>query len=177
MQSGRAMFGEYWSDSLPENDREALDTALSYIVDDYLNDPDDDGPVIITALPPKYLHRYNGVFRRMFFVSLLTVGYKLAQLEPPAPLLSCTAEELGLHVLTEEARGVLEAQGIEPDFSVFQDEAFQEDMDIKVLYDMALDGIEDAHVGDSMGYGNLQFDQWFEPFLNASTQINPYTDG
>ena len=32
-------------------------------------------------------------------------------------------------------------------------------------------------VGDSMGYGNLQFDQWFETFLNASTPVHPYATG
>ena len=47
-------------------------------------------------------------------------------------------------------------------------------MDIKILYDMTLDGVENAPAGDSMGYGNLQFDQWFEPFLNASTPVHPY---
>ena len=53
-------------------------------------------------------------------------------------------------------------QGIEPDFSEFEDQAFQDDIDIEILYDMALDGIEDTSVGDKMGYGNLEFDQWFE---------------
>jgi len=95
-------------------------------------------------------------------VTLLTVGFKLDQLEPPVPLLSCTAEELSLRVLIQEAKEGLEMQGIEPDFSEFEDQAFQDDMDIEILYDMALDGIEDTSVGDKMGYGNLEFDQWFE---------------
>ena len=168
------MIGNSWDDCLPESHREALHSALCLLVDDFLNDPDYDEPLCVTALPSKYLHRYDGGFRRKFLVTLLTVGYKLAQSEPPAPLLSCAAEELALHVLIEEASEGLRAQGIEPDFSEFEDRVFQDDMDIAILYDMALDGIEDAAVGDSMGYANLQFDQWFEPFLNASTPIHPY---
>ena len=168
------MIGNAWGDCLPENHREALHNALDLLVDDFLNDPDYDEPLLITALPSKYLLQYDGGFRRKFLVTLLTVGYKLAQPEPPVPLFSCTAEELALHVLIEEAREGLKTQGIEPEFSEFEDRAFQDDMDIEILYDMALDGIEDSPVGDSMRYANLQFDQWFEPFLSATTPVHPY---
>ena len=168
------MIGKQWSDCLPESHREALHNALCLLVDDFLNDPDYDEPLFITALPSKYLLQYDGGFRRKFLATLLTVGYKLAQPEPPVPLFSCTAEELGLYVLIEEAREGLKTQGIEPEFSEFEDHAFQDDMDINILYDMALDGVENTPVGDSMGYGNLQFYQWFEPFLNASTPVHPY---
>jgi len=168
------MIGNSWDDCLAESHREALHNALCLLVDDFLNDPDYDQPLFITALPSKYLLQYDGGFRRKFLVILLTVGYKLAQAEPPVPLFSCTAEELGLHVLIEEAREGLKAQGIEPEFSEFEDQVFQDDMDINILYDMALDGVENTTVGDSMGYGNLQFVQWFEPFLNASTPVHPY---
>jgi len=168
------MIGNAWANCLPESHREALHDALDLLVDDFLEDPDYDRPLFITALPSKYLLQYDGGFRRKFLVTLLTVGYKLAQPEPPVPLFSCTAEELGLNVLIEEAREGLKTQGIEPEFSEFEDQAFQDDMDINILYDMALDGVEDTPVGDSMGYGNLQFNLWFEPFLNASTPVHPY---
>ncbi len=165
------MIGNAWEDCLPESHREALHNALCLLVDDFLNDPDYEAPLFVSALPPKYLHRYNGGFRRMFFVSLLTVGYKLALPEPPVPLFSCTAEELGMRALIEEAMHALKTQGIEPDFSEFEDQAFQ-DMDIEILYDMALDGIEETPVGVSMDH--LKFDLWFEPFLNAATPVHPY---
>ena len=102
------------------------------------------------------------------------MGYKLALPELPAHLLSCTAEELALYLLIEEAQDALKAQGIVPDFSEFEDMAFQDDMDILVLYDMSLDGIEDTPVGADMGYGNLEFDNCIEPFLNATTPVHPY---
>ncbi len=79
-----------------------------------------------------------------------------------------------MHVIIEEAKEGLEARGIERDFSEFEDQVYQDDMDISVLYDMSLDGIEDSSVGDNMAFANLQFDQWFEPFLNASTPVHPY---
>ena len=168
------MIGNSWDDCLPESHREALHDALCLLVDDFMNDPDYSEPVCVTALPSKYIPRYDGGFRRKFFVTLLTVGFKLAQAEPPIPLLSCTAEELGLRVLIEEAREGLEAEGIEPNFSEFEDQVFQDDMDIEILYDMSLDGIEGTSVGDRLGFGNLEFDRWFERFLNAITPIHPY---
>ena len=55
-----------------------------------------------------------------------------------------------MHVIIEEAREGLKTQGIEPEFSEFEDRAFQDDLDIEILYNMALDGIEDtAHRGAS----------------------------
>ena len=88
------MIGNSWHKCLPESHREALHNALCMLVDDFLNDPDYDQPLFVTALPSKYLLQYDGGFRRKFLVILLTVGYKLAQPEPSVPLLSCTAEEL-----------------------------------------------------------------------------------
>ena len=38
-----------------------------------------------------------------------------------------------------------------------------------------LDGIEDSDVGAELGIGNLRFHEWFEPFLNATTQVHPYS--
>jgi hypothetical protein len=106
-------------------------------------------------------------------VTVLTVGYKLALPEPLAPLPSCTAEELALHILIEQAKNQLRAEAIESDFSLFVSLAFQ-DLDFEVLYDMAMDGIEDTTVGTELAYDNLPFDNWFEPFLNATMPIHPY---
>ena len=73
------MISNSWDDCLPESHREALHSALCMLVDDFLNDPDYDEPLFITSLPSKYLLQYDGGFRRKFLVTLLTVGYKLAQ--------------------------------------------------------------------------------------------------
>ena len=64
------MIGNSWDDCLPESHREALHDALCLLVDDFLNDPDYDEPLFITALPSKYLLQYDGGFRRKFLVIL-----------------------------------------------------------------------------------------------------------
>ena len=166
--------GDAWEDFLTRSHREALHLSLCMLVDDFLNNPEDEEPLFVALLPQKYLLHYDGVFRRKFLVNILTVGYKLALSEPPVPLLSCTAEELALHVLIEEAKARLSTQGITPDFLEFEDTAFQDDMDIMILYDMSLDGVENTSIGDDMAYANLNLSNWFEPFLNASTPVHPY---
>ena len=50
-------------------------------------------------------------------------------------------------------REELKANGTEPEFSEFEDRVFQ-DVDIDILYNMALDGIEETAVGDSMAYAH-----------------------
>lgn len=167
------MIGEAWSGCLPESHRKALYSALCDLVDEFLDDLSDDENFCISELPEKYRLRYDGLFRRRFLVTVLTVGYKLALPEPLAPLPSCTAEELALHILIEQAKNQLQAEAIESDFSLFVILAFQ-DLDFEVLYDMAMDGIEDTTVGTEMAYDNLPFDNWFEPFLNATMPIHPY---
>ena len=106
-------------------------------------------------------------------MTVLTVGYKLAQPEPPVPLLSCIAEELALRALIEEAKEVLDQDGMERAFGLFEDEAFQ-DADHEFLFMPEADGIEDSAEGVQLGIGHLRFDEWFTPFLNASAQVHPY---
>ena len=89
----------YWADDLPESHREALFDALCILTDNFLGDNEHIDSLIAYFLPQKYSLQYTGIFLRRFFTTLLTVGYKLAQDSPPVPLLSCTAEELALHIL------------------------------------------------------------------------------
>ena len=166
-------FAQYWSDCLPDSHREALHTALCWLVDDFLGEGDGEDSLLEGLLPSAYTLRYTGVSLKMWYVTVLTVGYKLAQTEPPVPLLSCTAEELALRALIEEAKEVLDQEGIKADFGLFEDEAFQ-DADHEFLFMPEADGIEDSPEGARLGIGNLRFDDWFTPFLNASAQVHPY---
>lgn len=88
-----------WADILPESHREALFDSLSILTDDFLSGPEQPKSLLISYLPPRYIPRYDDLFCRRFFATFLTVGYKLAQPLPPAPLLSCVAEELACHAL------------------------------------------------------------------------------
>ena len=134
---------QYWADDLPESHREALYDALCILTDDFLGDNEHIDSLIAYFLPQKYSLQYTGIFLRRFFTTLLTVGYKLAQDPLPVPLLSCTAEESALHILIEEATHLLEESGIETQFGLFEDDAFQ-DSDFEYLYEMQFDGIEDS---------------------------------
>ena len=168
------MIAEYWFEELPVSHREALHSSLCILTDDFLGESDHIDSLIAYFLPSKYSLLYTELFLKRFFATLLTVGYKLAQSDPPVPLLSCTAEELALHILIEEASELLEQDGVKPQFGMFEEEAFQ-DADFEYLYDMRLDGVEDSEIGAEMGIGLLHFDEWFEPFLNASTTVHPYS--
>ena len=160
-----------WADILPDSHREALYDALCILSDDFFGESEYSELLLLSYLPPRYIPRYDGLFCRRFFVTFLTVGYKLAQ---PAPSeLSCTAEVLACQALISEAESILEFKGIEPDFGDFTDAVFQ-DLDHEYLFGGSLDGIEDTDIGARLGIGHLHFDEWFEPFLNATTPVHPY---
>ena len=69
------MIGDAWADCLATSHRDALNDALCILVDDILNEPEDISRWSAAA-PPKFLHRCDGLFRRKFRVTLLTVGYE-----------------------------------------------------------------------------------------------------
>ena len=90
---------DVWSEVLPESRREALFDALCVLTDDFFEAECLKDTLMAYFLPEKYLPRYSGLFFKKFFITLTTVGYRLADPNPPLPLLSCTAEELALHVI------------------------------------------------------------------------------
>jgi hypothetical protein len=167
-------FAEAWSRELPENHRNALHSALCLLTDEFFeNDLEDEDHIFRELLPGKHLHLYTPLFLKKFYVTLLTVGYKLALPKRSSRLLACTAEELALHLLIQEATALLETDGIKADFSTFEDLIYQ-DWDFEFLYDFKHDGIEDGEVGVELGMVNLSFSEWFKPFENASMPIHPY---
>jgi hypothetical protein len=166
--------GEAWSDELSQPYREALHSAFVELVDNYFTVEDRQDNLIADGMPPKYRHRYDELFLRRFFATFLTVGYKLALREPPAPLLSCTAEELACAIIIGLAEVHLEEKGIKADFGGFEEEIYQ-DTDFKFLYRPDMDGIEDSPEFSHLGIGPLRLDEWFEPFLNATTPVHPYS--
>ena len=170
------VLAEAWSDILPESHREGLFSAFIELIDNYFISDQKGESLIEEGLPPKHRLRYTQLFLARFLASLLTVGYKLAQAEPPAPLLSCTAEELGCAMIVSLAEVHLGENGIKADFEMFEEEVYQ-DSDFQLLYRPEVDGIEDSPEFSRLGIGNLRFDEWFEPFLNAATPVHPYSAG
>ena len=166
-------FAKAWSDCLPENHRDALLSALTILSDEFFEDDlEDEEHLFRELLPSKYSPKYTPLFLKRFYTTLLTVGYKLALPEKSDTLLACTAEELALHILIERASVLLEEDGIDADFDLFEDEIYQ-DVDFEYLYDPEVDGIEDSEVGAEMKIVNLHFSDWFKPFDNASMPVHP----
>jgi hypothetical protein len=126
-------------------------------------------------LPRKHLNRYNLSFAQRFLVCVLTVAWKLRA--PGLQVLACTAEELALRAIIEEARGLVladpELDEAEADFDSFEATAF-EDWDFGMLFDPAYDGVEDSS-DPRDDVVNLHFDEWFKPF-NDDRIVHPYLD-
>ena len=165
---------EAWSGELSPLHREALYSAFVELVDNYFTMEDRQDTLIADGMPPKYRQRYDELFLQRFFATFLTVGYKLALREPPAPLLSCTAEELPCAIMIGLAEVHLEEKGVKADFGGFEEEIYQ-DSDFKLLYQPDMDGIEDSPEFSHLGIGLLRFDEWFIPFDNASTAVHLYS--
>jgi len=170
----RNTFAEAWADVLPETHREALYSAFIELADNYFISDAKPASLIGEGLPSKYRNRYTDLFLQRFFVSFLTVGYKLAQPEPLVPLLSCTAEELASSIVIGLSEVNLDEHGIKSDFGPFQEELYQ-DSDFNLLYQPEVDGIEDSAEFSFMGIGLLRFEDWFIPFDNAATVVHPYS--
>lgn len=167
-------FAEAWAEYLPDNHRKALYSALCMVSDEFFEyDLEDEDHELRQLLPRKFFHSYTPLFLKKFYATLLTVGYKLALPEESDTLIACTAEELALHILIEQASALLEIDGIEADFVPFEDVVYQ-DVDFEYLYEPETDGIEDSERGTELGIANLRFSEWFKPFLNASMPVHPY---
>ncbi|MFC4913014.1 hypothetical protein [Actinomadura gamaensis] len=99
------------------------------------------------------------------------------------PIPRCFAEELVLHLALDQAPDILEEkQDLEDedheslpkhpydyDWGLYGDQFFQ-DSDILLLYQEALDGIEDptAHLNGTNGIGDMRPANWFTPFNNVT---------
>ena len=124
----------------------------------------------IGSLPPRFGHRYNPLFARMFLVAMVDVTAALAGEwdEPPT-----VAHELATHLLLTEARSWLQSSELELKCGLLEhlEDALFGDRDFDLLYMRRLDGIEDDEL--QAGFVNLDFDSWFIPFASGRTPA-PY---
>jgi hypothetical protein len=116
---------------------------------------------IAAYLPPKELPRYTAAFLRKFLVCLVSVGLKLRL--PAFVPLGCTAEELAVVAMKIRAAQLLHETGRAANFDAW-DEAALEDVDCELLYEPALDGIEDSDEARWLALGHLRFQESFRPF-------------
>ena len=114
-------FAKAWSKYLPKDHRDALFSALGTLSDEFFEDDlEDEEHIFRELLPRKYFLQYTPGFLKRFFVTLLTVGYKLALPKKSDKLIACTAEEIALHILIGRASVILEDEGIDADFTDFK---------------------------------------------------------
>ena len=170
---------EYPREVLPESHWRALYEANMVLIDGVMEDlvalrsgtPFAD----LTAgdlLPSRYVPRYDESVLRRFLACLVSVGLKLRL--PGFHPLGCTAEELALHVMVARACERLDEEEDAPDFGAWESYAF-EDTDFLLLYEQALDGIEDTPAGQALGIDHLHLAEWFLPF-NPPRVVHPYAD-
>lgn len=121
-------------------------------------------------LPAVYLNRYDLAFARKFHICLSTVVWKLQA--PDGYALACVGEELALNAIVELAKALLEEREFEAGLEAFVDSAFQ-DTDFELLFDPRYDGFVDTEEAAKLGMGQLNFVEWFLPFLNVP-YVHPF---
>lgn len=141
----------------------------------------DDPRVMLTDLPPIADRWAEGVWLDRFIASFDLIEGRLAAGDvSPVSLTRCTGEEMALHLVIDHAEGDFDS-GIDPsggeldqlpgrgdadhDFELMRDVLFR-DLDVLLLFDMRLDGIEDpsSEVARLEGTADLHPTQWFLTF-------------
>lgn len=163
---------------LPLHHAEALDWACADLTDSFFDDLgllQRRGKFSSTSmsvfLPTKFLLRYDLEFAKRFSLCLAAVAWKLRALG--LHRLACTGEEIALRAVVTVARDLLSLDNVEPDFSAFEEVAF-EDTDFEFLFDPRHDGIEELPQIIALARPvNLSFKDWFKPFRDDNP-VHPY---
>ena len=90
--------------------------------------------------------------------------------------MGCVAQELGLRILFNQVEVVADGAdlALDEDWRAHVEELLFEDLDHELLYDPALDGIEDDEQSQPPGMAPMRFNDWFRPF-NSDRSLPPYT--
>lgn len=171
--------------ALSSTQRRALLRAAVMLIDEIFEDfldmskgePIED-TMVLSDLPVQFRQHYQEpVFVKSFIVCLIRVADRLARWRGETTIPASTAECLALKLIIERAKVLLELDGKVPekdpdfDFNLFEDIAFP-DLDVELLYDLTLDGIEDTEVAEAMDMA-LKPSQWFHPTYG---RVHPYVE-
>jgi hypothetical protein len=160
----------YSKSVLPPDHLDALHEAADSLAESFFQDVQDLGftdhtfeeTEMVSYLPRKYLPRYDDAFAKAFLTCLLVVAWKIVA--PGKHRLASVGEELALYAIERHAHALYEEKhGEEPDFSSFDDVAY-EDVDFQFLFQPAFDGIEEGVTAEVGRIVNLTFDDWFKSF-------------
>ena len=130
--------------------------------------------LVLSELPERFAHQYDGRFARKFLVALVTITGRLVaeKWSPPASI----AEALALQVVIEQARCLLvehevvsqkEARDL---YAEFEDAAF-DDTDHQLIYG-ARAATGDGAVEFTIG---VPVDSWFQQASNSAASVHPFT--
>jgi hypothetical protein len=128
--------------------------------------------LVLSALPPRFAHRFTAAFAQRFLACMLDVTRRFTGGWEP---LSCVAQELALRVLLDEAEVQADVAEVEldPAWRQHLEESVFEDTDHELLYDPAWDGIENQPELGPPGMAAMRFESWFTPF-NTDRPLPPY---
>jgi len=138
------------------------------------------GEEILSTLPPlARLHadeRFESAFASRFAIVAKRVGEGLPWLESIA---TCTADEMVVHIILsmiDDIDGMADPGWIEripahedDDQIDWLEDLLLHDTDVLMLYNPALDGIEDpdSPINQHLGCAHLHPNDWFKPFANC----------
>jgi hypothetical protein len=185
-----ALSGEAW---------ELVLAAADHVVDDYRDDLESlragtqafRDTAMFQQLPPLHLARYDAAFAEAFLTATNGVATKLRRAHeeawpyPTEALLGSVAEELAMEAILVgaefQADLLLDSGALSPsrqaelteEFETLREVSFK-DRDFEFLFDPGKDGaVEDPDLQTQMGFLNLTFADWFNPFWEEDDPFSP----
>jgi len=173
--------------------------AADHVVDDYRDDLESlragtqafRDTAMFQQLPPLHLARYDAAFAEAFLTATNGVATKLRRAHeeawpyPTEALLGSVAEELAMEAILVgaefQADLLLDSGALSPsrqaelteEFEVLREVSFK-DRDFEFLFDAGKDGaVEDPDLQTQMGFLNLTFADWFNPFWEENDPFSP----
>ncbi len=138
------------------------------------------GDEILATLPPIARRHADERFESAFASRFAIVAKRVAEGLPwVESIATCTADEMAIHVILAMVNHVddLDDPGWIEDLPVDEDDdqiewlddLLLQDTDVLMLYNPALDGIEDpgSPVNQQLGCAHLHPNDWFKPFANC----------
>ncbi|MEV7189744.1 hypothetical protein [Kitasatospora sp. NPDC093102] len=132
----------------------------------------------LDRLPEQFAHFYTPLFARKLLVTAVELTGRLSR--PGFTQPGCVAEELLLRLLLAEAEATLDLyglldDGVEDALVSFRENVF-EDLDHELLYEPAMDGIDQDPAAAVLGIAPMSVEDWFTPFDFGSV-VHPYAAG
>jgi hypothetical protein len=152
--------------------------AAVYLSDTYCEDPQSE--LLMQELPPVAQRLADDAWLARFVSCFGALAVRLGAGLASEQLASCTADEMALHMVIDLAEGFA-ADGItaiggrlprrgraDTDFDWAREVLFR-DHDVLMLFDVALDGIEDesGELTDQYRFANLHPRDWFTTFADV----------